>query len=198
MEAVLGPGSPILNMAARILLFLQEYVRNPVLDIIMKVYTTLGNKAALAIAMVLVLLCFKKTREVGFLMAVSLVLEVLLNNGLLKNLVARVRPYELIDGLKLIVGEADDWSFPSGHTGAFFAVAGVAAFLLPRKWGILGIVLAVLMGFSRLYVGIHYPSDVIAAALLGMLTSVLTVKVLFREGKLPPRMRKFAEKLPGV
>ena len=87
----------------------------------------------------------------------------------LKNIFGRVRPYEVIAGLELIVAKADDPSFPSGHTSASFA-SSVAMLLAAEKkqriYAAFGVVYAFIVAFSRLYVGIHYPTDVIAAALI--------------------------------
>ena len=109
-------------------------------------------------------------------MGISLLLEFLLNNLIIKNLFARIRPYEVIDGLILLVGKAPDYSFPSGHTGSAFALAVVIFMVMDRKYGIIALILASLMGFSRLYVGIHYPSDVLGGVILGVVTSVIAVK----------------------
>ena len=125
---------------------------------------------------------------------ISIVIEALLNNVLLKNLIARTRPYDEIEGLINLVGRQSDYSFPSGHTGAAFAVAGamlvVALFGLPmiEKTGefkredpsltfklisVILIMYATLLAFSRMYVGVHYPTDVLCGLLLGLGTSAV-------------------------
>ena len=92
-----------------------------------------------------------------------------INNLFLKNLFARTRPYEIIHGLVPLVEKPVDFSFPSGHTAASFAAGSVMFRKLSKKFGIPILTLAVLMGFSRLYVGVHYPSDVIFAVFEGIL-----------------------------
>ena len=86
---------------------------------------------------------------------------------LLKHLIARSRPYDCILGLIPLITPPTDYSFPSGHTAASFAVGALLFRKLPKRYGIPALVLAALIGFSRLYLGVHYPSDVLAGALLG-------------------------------
>lgn len=93
--------------------------------------------------------------------------SLVINNLILKNLVARPRPYEMVAGLMPLIPRPADYSFPSGHTGSSFAAAVVLYGQLPKKWGIAALVLAVLISISRLYLGVHYPSDVLAGALIG-------------------------------
>lgn len=161
-------------------LFIQENLRNPLLDSLMKTYTVLNNAGILAIGIVVFFVLVKGLREVGVVMALSLATQAVFNNILLKPLVARMRPYEYSEKVVLLVGKANDFSFPSGHTGSAFAIAVVVCLMLPRKYGIVALGMAVLMGYSRLYVGIHYPTDVLGGALLGVITSYLSYFVFRR------------------
>lgn len=174
----------LINLDSNILLFLQEYVRNPILNALLIPFTLSNNAGIICILIVAAFLYFKNLRKVGILMAISLILEFILTNLILKNWVARVRPYEVIDGLTLLVGKAHDLSFPSGHTGSAFALAVVIFMVMERKYGIIALVLAALMGFSRLYVGIHYPSDVLGGIVLGVITSIIAVKYFPDSSKL--------------
>lgn len=185
--------SPILNLDGDILMFLQNHVRNPICDFFFKTVTHLGDAGIFWIILTLLLLCFKQTRKAGIYSAVALVGSVILNNVILKPLVARPRPFwhgpeygstglkENVDGLICIVKEAKDYSFPSGHTGASFASAVAFYPHLPKKYAIALIVLAALIAFSRLYVGIHYPTDVLAGLFdgifLGLLANIICDKV---------------------
>ena len=108
--------------------------------------------------------------------AVSLLLSLVINNLMLKNIIARPRPYDMIEGLKTLVAAPTDFSFPSGHTASSFAAATVLFLTLPKKYGIPAIILAALMGFSRLYIGVHYPTDVLAGLISGVLIAIITVK----------------------
>lgn len=154
-------------MEADILLWIQNNIRNDVLTPIFKFITTLGNAGVIWIVLSVGLLIPKKTRRVGALALVSLLFSALIDNVILKNVVARTRPYEVIEGLTSLVGVQKDYSFPSGHTGSAFAAAVVMFLGLPKKSGIPILVFACLMGLSRLYVGVHYPSDVLGGALIG-------------------------------
>ena len=177
---------------AGFLLYIQEYIRSDFLNPIMKVLTHSGDKGILLIVLILAMLFIPRTRAIGVMSTISIAIEALLNNVLLKNIIARTRPYDDIDGLVCLVGRQMDYSFPSGHTGAAFAVAGamlvVALFGLPiiEKTGeitredasltfklvsVLLIMYATLLAFSRMYVGVHYPTDVLCGLLLGLGTS---------------------------
>lgn len=157
----------LIAMEADILLWIQNNIRNDVLTPIFKFITTLGNAGVIWIVLSVGLLIPKKTRRVGVLALVSLLFSALIDNVILKNVVARTRPYDVIEGLTSLVGAQKDYSFPSGHTGSAFAAAGVMFRGLTKKFGIPILVFACLMGLSRLYVGVHYPSDVLGGALIG-------------------------------
>lgn len=159
------------NLDGNILLFLQDYVRNPFLTPFMKVVTTLGNGGAIWIVLTVLLLLIPKTRKIGCMSAIALIGTLLINNMLLKNLVARTRPYEVIEGLTYIVKTPVDYSFPSGHAGCSFSVACIMYRRLPRRYGVPALILAILISVSRLYVGVHYPSDVIFGVISGIAIS---------------------------
>ena len=161
-------------MEADILLWIQNNIRNDVLTPIFKFVTTLGNAGMIWIVLSVGLLIPKKTRRVGVLALVSLSFSALIDNVILKNVVARTRPYDVIEGLTSLVGVQKDYSFPSGHTGSAFAAAVVMFLGLPKKYGIPILVFACLMGLSRLYVGVHYPSDVLGGVLIGTGIALLT------------------------
>lgn len=153
---------------ADILIFIQEHIRCGVLDPFFKTITHLGDAGLFWIALTVIMLCFKKTRKAGICSAAALLGSVLINNVILKPLVARVRPYEVIDGLVLMVARASDYSFPSGHTGASFASAVAMFRHIKKPYAVLLIVLASLIAFSRLYIGIHYPTDVLGGLITGI------------------------------
>ena len=159
--------SEIFNIDACILLWIQENLRGPVLDPIMKGITHLGDGGIFWIIATLALLCFKKTRRTGIACAVSMIIGLLATNLVLKNWVARVRPYEVIEGLKILISKPHDWSFPSGHTTNAFAAAWVMFTMLPRKYGVPALILAILIAFSRMYVGVHYPTDILGGIAVG-------------------------------
>lgn len=153
---------------AQLLLFIQEHIRNTVCDVFFRGITHLGDAGIFWILLTIALLCFRRTRRAGVYSACALMASLIVNNLILKNLVGRVRPYELVEGLQCIVGPARDASFPSGHTGASFASAVAIYRQLPRKMAVFFIVLASLIAFSRLYVGIHFPTDVLGGLVTGI------------------------------
>ena len=158
----------IMDMDSRILLFFQDVVRDPVLTPVFTVITTLGNGAVIWILISLCLLLSKKTQKTAFMCAVAMLVSLLVNNLALKNIVGRIRPYEMVQGLIPLIGRPRDYSFPSGHTASSFAAAWVLYRRLPKRFGIPALVLAGLIGVSRLYVGVHYPTDVLAGFISGI------------------------------
>ena len=163
----------LLNLDGGFLLFLQESVRNPILDNIMIFITSLGNGGMIWIAATIALLIPKKTRKAGVVSAVALLGSLIINNNIVKNIVQRPRPFVTFTDLQIIIPIPSEFSFPSGHTSSSFAAAAVFYRHLPKKLGLPSVILAGLIGFSRLYVGVHYPTDVIAGVLMGILLSYL-------------------------
>lgn len=144
----------------------------PFLDAVMPIITALGNGGVFWIAAALVLMFLPKYRKAGFSMGAALLMGLLICNLILKPLVARIRPYDyqlehfgvVID---LLIATPHDFSFPSGHTIASFEAA-TALLIHDRKLGIPAMTIAVLVAFSRLYLYVHYPTDVIASVILGI------------------------------
>lgn len=167
----------LLQLDGNLLLFIQEYLRTDAMTPFWKFITFLGDVGWFWIVLSVLLLIPKRTRRLGVTCLVSLVIGTLITNVALKNIVARIRPYEVVPGLQLLIEKQPDFSFPSGHSCASFAVAMVIWKLSPKVWGVLALVLASLIAFSRLYVGVHYPSDVVAGILIGIFSSWLAVKI---------------------
>ena len=151
----------------QILLWIQENLRCDVLTVFFRFITSLGDNGMIWIILTIVLLVVTKYRKVGVMSAAALICSLIINNLLLKNIVARIRPYEVVEGLQRLLPAQPDYSFPSGHTGSSFAAAVIFFMYLPKKYGIPAMVLAVLIAFSRLYLGIHYVSDVLGGAFIG-------------------------------
>lgn len=165
------------ELDVNILLFIQEHLRFDFLTPILKFLTMLGDHGMLWIGIALLLILIKRTRPIGATAGASLAINALLVNVFLKNIVARTRPYEVIDGLTSLVGEQSDFSFPSGHTSSAFSVAVVMFMLMPKKYGVPALIVATLIAYSRLYVGVHYPSDVIGGLIVGILAAVICVAI---------------------
>lgn len=171
----------LMNLAmldANILLWFQEYFRQEWMMPLWTFITSLGDGGWLWIVISVILLIPKRTRHVGITALLALGIGALITNVALKNIVARIRPYEVINGLILLVEKQSDFSFPSGHSCASFAAAMVYYKMLPKKYGVSAVVLASLIAFSRLYVGVHYPSDVIAGILVGIFSAWFACKLV--------------------
>ena len=157
----------------RILDFIQENFKCAFLDFFMPLVTLFGEGGVFWIATAAVLLIFKKTRKTGAAMGVALALGFLIGNLTLKPLIARVRPYDMPGvEVSMLVSHLGDKSFPSGHTLACFEAATVL-FIHNKKVGIAALVVAVSVALSRLYLYVHYPTDVLAGAVLGIVFGVL-------------------------
>ena len=173
------------------LVWIAENVRCGLLDPFMKAYTQLGNTGMLFIVLGLALLLFRPTRKAGFSALCAMLIGLIVVNFTIKPLMARPRPWLVIDGFVNLVPEKDPNSFPSGHTNAAFAFALALCMTAPKRWmKITAVCMAVVMGLSRLYVGVHFPSDVLVGALIGSLCGLLgawVVKTVW--ARLGPRLR---------
>lgn len=162
-----------LSMAElEVLNWIAAHFHAPVLDAIFPWITHLGAAGLIWIVLAVVLLCVPGQRAYGVQVALALLFSLLICNLILKNAVGRIRPYELAGITELLVDPPWDASFPSGHTAA--GIASATVLLLNRhrlRWPAL--VLAVLIALSRLYLYVHFPTDVLAGALIGVLCGVL-------------------------
>ena len=161
----------VFRLDAFLLLWIQAHLRHPLLNPVMLAITHLGDAGIFWILVTLALLAFRKTRKIGAACAISMIVGLVATNLILKNWIARIRPYEVIDGLNLMIERQRDFSFPSGHTTNSFAAACVIFGMAPRRYGVPALILAALISLSRLYVGVHYPTDVLAGALIGCLAA---------------------------
>lgn len=151
-----------------ILDWIRENLSCNFLDVVMRSITILGDNGIFFILVAMVCLLFKKSRKFGSTLTIALVLEVIMINLTLKPLVGRMRPFIFNDAVELIVPALNSASFPSGHTGFAFAFA-LSLLVFGKKGLIPGLIFGVLMGFSRLYLYVHYPTDVLFGALIGAL-----------------------------
>lgn len=161
----------LLQLDGNILLWIQEYLRSDLWSWFWITITKLGDSGFIWLTTAILMLFFKKTRKVGIVALCSIALCFLITNIGLKNLVARPRPYTQLPELMILTHLESSFSFPSGHTANSFAVALIYFRMLPKKYGIAAVVLATLIGFSRLYIGVHYPTDVIGGFLVALFAS---------------------------
>lgn len=155
-------------MELAILDFIQSNLRCGIMDSVMTFITGLGDSGKIWIACTLLLLLIPKTRKAGLAMGIALALEIVCCNVILKPFVARIRPCDVNTAVQLLIERPIDYSFPSGHTASSFAAASALYFSRKKLW-IPTAVLAGMIGFSRLYLYVHYPTDVLAGALIGIM-----------------------------
>lgn len=156
-----------------IITFIHDNLHTLILDKIMIFITSLGNSGIIWIAITFLFLLFRQTRKLGVLLALSLLLELFLCDGVLKNIFARPRPFTRFD-VDLLISPPHSYSFPSGHTASSFTAAFVI-YLYEKKLGIYAIILASFIGFSRIYLFCHYPSDVLGGIILAALIAAFTI-----------------------
>lgn len=155
-----------------ILDFIQKF-HFPFLDKIMPIITCLGNFGFIWIVITVFTLISKRFRKLGFTLALTLILCTLIGNLWLKPFVARVRPFEANHFTELLITAPKDFSFPSGHTMASFACTTVLMYF-DKKAGIPALITAVLISFSRLYLYVHYPSDILGGIVIGVVIGIFT------------------------
>lgn len=163
-----------------ILLWITTHLRFAWLTPFWKCITTLGEGGIFWILLCVVFLIPKKTRKIGIIMALALIINALLVNVWLKNMIARVRPYDAYNDIIRLIAIQKDYSFPSGHTSASFACSCALWLALEKpykKYTCITWVIACLIAFSRLYLGVHYPSDIIGGAIVGSISAMLAYYV---------------------
>ena len=155
-----------MGIEIRILDWIQG-IRTPVTDVVMTFITRLGDAGAVWILLAVILLILPKTRKSGAVLAAALCVDAVLCNGILKHLFGRIRPCDVNLSVPLLIPRPDDFSFPSGHTAASFAAVAALLAAGERKLWRPALALAVLIGFSRLYLYVHYPTDILGGMAVG-------------------------------
>ncbi len=165
------------NIDFKILNFIYDNLHCTFLNKTMPIISKLGDIGIIFIVVAIVLICFKKYRKIGFTMLLSLIIGSILCNLIMKPLFARIRPYDINTAINLIINKLNDFSFPSGHTIAAFECATVI-YLYNKKLSIPFIILAFLIAFSRLYLYVHYPSDIFASIILGIIVGYISFIII--------------------
>ena len=142
------------------------------LDDVMVFITKLGDEGLIWIAICVALLIFPRTRKCGVAVALSLILTTILGNEIIKKIVQRPRPFAVDNSVTLLIPQPGQYSFPSGHTSNSIAAA-VSIFLFYKKPGIAAIALALLIAFSRMYLFVHYPTDILGGIVLGVVDALI-------------------------
>lgn len=149
------------------LLWIQQNLQSDTLTSFLEFMTDLGNAGIIWIASAVILLLNERTRSIGIAVSLAIFLDVIVTNGIMKPLIARPRPFLLYPAIVPLITPPTGFSFPSGHSVSSFAAAFVLYGLLPKRYGIPAVSIAVLISLSRIYLGVHYPSDILAGLLLG-------------------------------
>lgn len=147
-------------------------LHTPILNVLMKLFTTLGDAGLVWIILAIVLMILPKTRKYGLVMALALLIDVILCNGILKNLIARERPFNVRENVELLIKKPNEYSFPSGHTAASFSAFFALLFSKEKRWHKLVLVLACIIAFSRLYFYVHFPTDILGGVLIGFVSGL--------------------------
>ena len=160
-------------MDGQILLWIQDNLRNPVLDAIFVFFTTLGNAGIIWGIVAIMLLAIKATRKAGVCCCMAFMMILIVNEGIIKHIVNRTRPFNAVEGLSILIRAPGSSSFPSGHTATAFAVTTILLFSLPKKYSFVGLFVASMIAFSRMYVGVHYPTDVLGGLIMGIIYGLI-------------------------
>ncbi len=154
-----------------IILYIFYHLRHPLLDKIMVSITSLGNYGIIWIIIIVMMIWIKKNRSTGLMITLTLILSGLIGNVLLKNIIQRPRPFVALE-LPIIIPISESFSMPSGHTLSSFAVAFIIVDLVKEKWLKTSvIILAAVISLSRVYLCVHYPTDIIAGVIIAFVIS---------------------------
>ena len=139
-----------------------QTIHTPLLDRFMVAITKLGDAGIVWIILTVILLLIPKTRKSGVYMAVALIVDLIICNVILK-------PYSINQTVQLLVTPLKDYSFPSGHTAASFASVSALYFAGRKRMAAGALIVSVLIAFSRMYLYVHYPTDVLGGLIIGLL-----------------------------
>lgn len=156
-----------------ILNWIQNIFGSTFMDFLMPKITALGNAGIIWIIIGVCLLITKKYRKIGIFVLVGLLMGLIIGNGIVKNVVARPRPCWINTDFPLLISCPTDFSFPSGHTQSSMIAATILT-MGNKKFGYVAIPLAVLIAFSRLYLYVHFPTDILGGAIMGITIGALT------------------------
>lgn len=159
-----------------ILKLIQNNLQNYIFDKIMPFITSLGDLGLVWIIISIILILSKRYRTIGLLCISAMIFNTIIGEGILKNLIQRPRPFVSMATVDLLIDKPTSFSFPSGHTSASFAAVGIICSQL-KKYRIYIVLLASLIAFSRLYLFVHYPFDILAGIIQGLVCAKIVLKV---------------------
>lgn len=159
-----------------ILLYIQNNIREPFLNHAMKFITALGDKGIMWGGAAILMAASDKYRKNGIKLGLSQGIGAIITNVATKNTIKRPRPFDVIEGIQTLIPAPTDWSFPSGHTTSSIAAGTLLLMRMPKKVGVPAFITGLLISLSRIYVGVHYPSDVLAGAAAGVFAAIAADK----------------------
>ena len=165
----------IQSFDSKALLWIQDNMNNEVIDKLAMIITKYGNYTMILIS-ILIIIFLKKYRIVGYLTLIALTLNLLLGDTILKDVIQRPRPYDVLEGLDIIIKKSTSYSFPSGHASMAFAIVGTMSYFF-KKYRVYLYTIATLIALSRIYLLVHYPTDVLVGILLGLFSSFIVVSL---------------------
>lgn len=171
-----------------------QSIRTPIGDMIVPLITRLGDAGKVWILMSVIFLLHPKSRRNGVILAVALCVDLVLCEGILKNVFERTRPFYVNTSVQLLIPRPGGYSFPSGHTAASFTAVAALYFAGERKrlWSVL--VLALLIAFTRLYLYVHYPTDIVGGVIAGIAAGYIGNRLVSRFWRRKGRIEKRIEK----
>lgn len=179
MGVIMNMMSLIQNFDNYILLVINNNMHGYIMDKVMVIITYLGNGGLIWIIISIFLMLNKKYRKIGFVVVGALILSTILGDEILKNVIKRARPSTYIPAANLLISKPLTYSFPSGHAATSFAAAGVLAKYF-KQYAFAFFSLAFVIAFSRLYLYVHYPTDVLVGIILGLICSKITFYIFNR------------------
>ena len=162
-----------------VLEYIREHLRNGFLDNIMPVVTAFGNMGMFWVVVALIISAKRKYRKCSITMMIGMILGVILGNFVVKNIVRRDRPCWINEISDMLIANPQDFSFPSGHTMSSF-IAATILFYYDKRLGVPSFGVALLIAFSRMYLYVHFPTDIIGGAMLGVGIAIMTVSLTNR------------------
>lgn len=163
-----------------ILFVIKKYAHNRYLDIIMPIITFTGNLGVIWIVIAIALILDKPYREIGNIIILTLIISTIVGEGIVKHIVRRVRPCNKQENDSMLSLKPISYSFPSGHTLSSFAVAEMLSIYF-TQYKLIFMLIALLIAISRLYLYVHYPTDVLAGIIIGVLCSKI-IFIVLQEG----------------
>ncbi len=182
----------MVNFELGILDMIQK-IHSPILDQFMLFLTKISHAGIVWIVFIILLMINKKTRQAGYVAFLAMIINFVLCNVIIKPWVARIRPYEINTAVQLLVEKMHDYSFPSGHTTAGFATATALLLMKQKKLTIFAFILATLIAFSRLYLYVHFPTDVLGGMILGAICGGLGYGLYLLIGKMKRKQKTAKE-----